>query len=565
MLFTTLDDEQFCKMADTLGLTRITKLNNGNYQTWKFKVELLLTKEDLWQIVSDDPPEEVTDAWRTKDRKARATIGLLLEDNQLHHIRKQTTAKGTWTALQKYHEKSTLSNKVNLLKKLCGLKLTDGGNMESHIAQMEDLIDQLSSLGETLAEHLTVALFLSSLPDSYGTLITALETRPEEDLTQELVKNKLVEEYKRRIETDVTVTPTHEQQALKTTAAKDGRKPATGTQITCFFCKKPNHMKKECRKYIEWKKKNPDHKAKVVSHYATAANDDSDPDMCFTAGTTEINNAWHIDSGATSHMCSDRNFFEKLNDQQKGQIVLADGQKLLTAGIGDGFLQNMKDDGTTQKIKLLNVLYVPQLKGNLISVKKLTVRGFEVHFKDDKCSIIKDGKIIAQATDDNGLYELNTTQKALKVAEGNHAECIHYWHNRLGHRDPNAIRILEKQNAAVNFHIQPCDVSKVCECCIKAKMSRKAIPKKSESRAAEVLDLIHTDVCGPMQTVTPSGNKYFMTMIDDHSKYTTVYLLKNNSDFQKRLRSMSSIYRLNFESHQRKSDQTEVENTQEKL
>ena len=73
-----------------------------------------------------------------------------------------------------------------------------------HIIQMEDLIDQMASLGETLAENLNVALFLSSLPDGYGTLITALETRPEEDLTQELVKNKLLEEYRRRIRNTIS-------------------------------------------------------------------------------------------------------------------------------------------------------------------------------------------------------------------------------------------------------------------------------------------------------------------------------------------------------------------------
>lgn len=293
-------------------------------------------------------------------------------------------------------------------------------------------------------------------------------------------------------------------------------------------------MKKECRKYIEWKKRNPDHKAKAVSQYAVASNDDSDtdqgPDMCFRACTTEMRHSWYIDSGATSHMCGDRDFFVKLNDQQKGQVVLADGQKLFTAGVGDGYLHNMKDDGNSQKIKLLNVLYVPQLKGNLISVKKLTARGLEVYFRDNQCTITKDGYTVANATEESGLYELNTTQKALRAAELSHADCIHYWHNRLGHRDPNAIRTLEKRNAALNFHIKPCDVSQVCECCIKAKMSRKSIPKKSESRAAEVLDLIHTDVCGPMQTTTPSGNRYFMTMIDDNSKYTKVYLLKNKSE-----------------------------------
>ena len=120
-----------------------------------------------------------------------------MEDNQLHLIKKQATAREINFALQKYHEKLTLSNKVNLLKKICGLRLTESGNMETHLAQMEGLIDQLSSLGETLAEHLIVAFFLSSLPDNYGTLITALETRPETDLTQELVKNKLIEENNR--------------------------------------------------------------------------------------------------------------------------------------------------------------------------------------------------------------------------------------------------------------------------------------------------------------------------------------------------------------------------------
>ena len=37
----------------------MTKLNNANYQTWKFKMELLLTKEKLWDVVTDDPPDPV--------------------------------------------------------------------------------------------------------------------------------------------------------------------------------------------------------------------------------------------------------------------------------------------------------------------------------------------------------------------------------------------------------------------------------------------------------------------------------------------------------------------------
>ena len=295
------------QMADTAATLRITKLNGTNYQTWKFKLELLLTKEDLWDTTTEDPPDPVTDEWRTKDRKARANIGLLLEDNQLHLVRKETTAKGMWTSLQRYHEKSTLSNKVSLLRRICNLKLSEGGNMERHLIQMQDLIDQLASLRETLAEQLTVALFLSSLPESYGTLITALETRPEADLTIELVKNKLLEEYVRR-NSNSGDTYSSEQNALKTTGGHSrvvAAKPATHKPITCYFCKKPNHIKKECRKYIEWKRKNPDHKAKTVSEYVHVA-DDVDLDLCFRACGTVLKDAWCIDSGTTSHMCNNR-------------------------------------------------------------------------------------------------------------------------------------------------------------------------------------------------------------------------------------------------------------------
>src|SRR6218665_1493064 len=73
---------------------KIENLNNQNYQTWKFKMELLLIKEDLWETVTKEIPDLVTAEWHTKDAKARAIIGLQVADNQLHLIRKQTTAKG---------------------------------------------------------------------------------------------------------------------------------------------------------------------------------------------------------------------------------------------------------------------------------------------------------------------------------------------------------------------------------------------------------------------------------------------------------------------------------------
>jgi hypothetical protein len=150
--------------------------------------------------------------------------------------------------------------------------------------------------------------------------------------------------------------------------------------------------------------------------------------------------------------------------------------------------------------------------------------------------------LLAEATLRNGLYEVNSTEHAMLSTEG--AECIHVWHDRLGHRDPNAIKLLEQQ--LDNFGISQCQVKKVCECCIEAKLTRKPLPKKSDSRSSELLDLIHMDVCGPMQTVTPGGNRYFMTMIDDHSKYTVLYLLKNKSEVQTKIKEYVKFVQTKF-------------------
>lgn len=113
------------------------------------------------------------------------------------HIRNARIAKEAWDSLKGYHQKPTLSSKIFLLKRLCRLTLTEGANMEDHITEISDLVNKLAALGETLKGNLVAALLLSSCPDSYSALITGLESRQENELTLELIKGKLIDEYKR--------------------------------------------------------------------------------------------------------------------------------------------------------------------------------------------------------------------------------------------------------------------------------------------------------------------------------------------------------------------------------
>ncbi|XP_055601451.1 uncharacterized protein LOC129750515 [Uranotaenia lowii] len=178
----------------------VEKLRSGGYESWRFKVEMLLVRENLWKYVREDAPEPPTEAWAEGDAKARATIVLLVDDSQHPLIRECQTARETWHQLKNHHQKTTMFTKVSLLKKLCRAEYTDNEDMENHLFRMDELFSSLTNAGQELGNSLKVAMVLKSMPDSFDTLTTALESRSDDELTMELVKSKLIDEAQKRAE-----------------------------------------------------------------------------------------------------------------------------------------------------------------------------------------------------------------------------------------------------------------------------------------------------------------------------------------------------------------------------
>ena len=463
-----------------MGSFKITKLNNSNYQTWKYKLEMLLLKEGLFDYVGKEKPSTTTSEWDVKDGKAKAIIGLLVEDNQLIHVRKLNTAKQYWEALKSYHEKSSLTNKVFLLKKLCKMRLSQDGDMEVHITEMLEIVDKLVNLGETLAENLTVALLLCSLPDSYDTLITALESRPEEDLTLELVKEKCIQEHKRRNE---STDAAPDESALKVSHNKVNK-----SKLKCFHCGKIGHIKRNC--FLLNNNKYRKETANIACDDRVNVQKTKTDNFCFKASGKIKSDYWYIDSAATCHMTNNKQFFDEFNED-RSKVYLADGNFIESMGNGSGLL-NCEIDNSNKSISVTDVLYVPKLDGNLLSVKQLTNKGFNVSFVKNYCHIRKDGETFASASIDEHLYKLNiaNANKVLKTM-GEITNCIHFWHRILGHRDPEAIRAMVNKNAAIGIEISNCNHRIVCEVCIKGKMASLPFPKKSENRSTSIFELIH--------------------------------------------------------------------------
>lgn len=127
----------------------------------------------------------------------------------MQHVRNCNTAKEAWDTLAEFHQKDTASSRVRILRTVMKQRADEGSKIEIHVNHLNELFQKLQSHGNKIdMEFLMCATLLGSLPCSYDNLITALETRKEEELTSSFVRSKIVEEYRQRTERDSSFSDT---------------------------------------------------------------------------------------------------------------------------------------------------------------------------------------------------------------------------------------------------------------------------------------------------------------------------------------------------------------------
>lgn len=500
----------------------IMKLNGNNYFNWRYKIEMMIKEKGAWDAIKNPKPQDVTVEWIKMDEKAHSTIALTVEDDQIQHIRNCTTAKDAWMALKEFHEKDSPSNRVHILRMIMRQRLEEGGNVEAHANTMNELFQKLMALGgEIKPEFFMSATLMGSLPESYDSLITALEARSEEELTSNLVRQKIIAEYRRRTERGFT---SKEAVVLKVLSKSDKK---------CFFCKEMGHIRKYCEKYKKWKHSKGNWKQQKIN--IVNNDDDSEGEFLFVSKTVS---GWILDSGATCHIVGNKENFIEFDQEYREKVCTANGEEMMAIGKGTVQINFLNESNERSIVKMADVLYIPGI-GNLISVRRLAEKGLKINFFDQQCEIrTSDGaKQIAIGDVHGKLYKLREPNKVYLSTEPNKVYlspehlCVHRWHEILGHRDVNVVKTLASSGLVEGVQIAECEAKckeKLnCAVCLEGKITRIKFPKESKNRARAVLDMIHTDVCGPMQTMTPSGKKYILTFVDDYSRFTTIYLLKN--------------------------------------
>lgn len=103
------------------------------------------------------------------------------------------------------------------------------------------------------------------------------------------------------------------------------------------------------------------------------------------------------------------------------------------------------------------------------------------------------------------------------------------WHARLGHlNSKDMVHMLKNKTVFGLKFSDSVDLSK-CNTCLAGKLTSSSFPKR-ESSSKQLLELIHTDICGPMRTSSQGGSHYFITFIDDYSRWCQVYFIRSKGE-----------------------------------
>ena len=230
-------------------------------------------------------------------------------------------------------------------------------------------------------------------------------------------------------------------------------------------------------------------------------------------------------------MCNDSKFFTQLSPLSNPlEVKLGDGHPLTAEARGTVKLSLKCGRNRYRKCNLYEVLYVPKLSCNLLSVSKTTERGNEVKFSETSC-VIRDSshKPVVIATRIGDLHQI-TTEDICANAVSTTMIKEDLWHRRYGHLSLKNLQKLAREQLVYNFDFSATKEIQFCEPCLHGKQHREPFPDRSESRSNEALDIVHSDVCGKLNTKSLSGAEYFLTFIDDKTRYTWVYILKRKSE-----------------------------------
>ncbi|XP_004515992.1 uncharacterized protein [Cicer arietinum] len=312
-------------------------LDGKNWERWSASMRSLLGSQEVFEIVQDgyeqlaaNPTERQQTTFKDckkRDCKALFYIQQSVDSNNFDRISKAATSKEAWEILVKYYTGREKAKKMKLQMLRRQYKLL----------QMEE--------DEVVADYFN--RILRTLTQRYDHIVVAIEESKDLDKMKVEDLQGSLEAHKLRVRERCAATSTSQVQALQA---------------------------QECRSK----------KVEREDDEAQMAAEDSDSDEMLLMATTKSDDdcpeQWYLDTGCSNHMTDHKEWFVSIDDKVKREIGFADNSSVKAEGIGKVLIQ--RRDGNQSFI--CDVLYVPNMKNNLLSLGQLLEKGYSMKMEQGK-------------------------------------------------------------------------------------------------------------------------------------------------------------------------------------
>ncbi|KAL4341003.1 hypothetical protein GQ457_08G035090 [Hibiscus cannabinus] len=509
-----------------------------HYHVWAVKMKVYLRSLGLWNVVetNEDPPAlranptlsqlKAYNEDLLKKDKALTCIHSRLADHFFTSIMDLETPKSVWDKLKEIHEEGDRVKKTKLLtlkREFSMLQMKDDELIKDFSNRLMDVVNQIRLYGENLPDAKVVEKVMISVPQRFEAKISAIEESC--DMTSltiaDLVSKLEAQEQRvsmRAIEaSEGAFLAAHKGKTNH--AEKDCRFKEKGkSKFQCTFCGKSGHTEKFC-----WTKKKEAKKESQHQANASEENQEEDEHLFMVSHVAEPshNSVWLVDSGCTSHMKPVAAYFSSLDKSFVTSVKMGNGATVQVHGKGSISVNTPKGKRTIH-----NVLFIPDLNQSLLSIPQMAKNGFSVQFKGDVCCIfdVCGSKFAELKMKNNSFYlKLDVVCEHVYHAKD---DVSPLWHRRMGHFNLRTLKYMQSNNFVTDLPMLNISDDK-CDSCQLGKSHRLPFSLDGVKRANMKLELVHSDLCGPMKTSSMNGSKYFLLFIDDLTRMCWVYFLKS--------------------------------------
>ncbi|KAJ9561441.1 hypothetical protein OSB04_006601 [Centaurea solstitialis] len=464
------------------------KLTGHNFPVWKLHLRNVLSAQDKLYVInkpvsrpkSNAPEEEFAEYFRYLTDESDVMSILIFSmspeftgDLRVKSCHEVVRDVENHLGLYKY------TGKLLIMQEILSLKLQKGQSVKNHLIDMRRLFKCLSRLGYKITQEELVYLMWFSLTKEVQDTASAYMKEPKSD-----------------------VDKVHEDILASLEPLGDLSCPECGSEDIC------------------------EHSMNI---------DQMDIGLPDTPGIFMIDclitsyESWVIDTGSGNHICNHLQGFTRRKTLRKDRsnLRVGEGTPLIAEAVGSYSLS--LPSGLV--LELDNCYYIPNMIKNVLSFDLLVDQGFYYKYSYKMISVFKDNIFYFKATPVDGLYTVNLKDNNSEIyhiskRSKDIEDQTYLWHCRLGHINKKRVELLLKGGFLGNFDYKPFDI---CESCLSGKMTKQPFNSENE-RATDLLEIIHTDVCGPFSHVARGGYRYFITFTDDFSRYGYVYLMRHKSE-----------------------------------